>query len=210
MPTKKRRTDSSHPSLPPPYRTLLKRLRAEFPPRYPVEVRRVKMVDHGTSTRDGRKFKIRINREIELENIWDTLLHEWAHLLGWDPRERLLDAHDRKWGETYAELYSVYIDGKELPSKEDSYYVKFQSKLLRGWGVTPFYDDRLTPDDMVTTMDKIGDKGYDISLQRAAGIGWVVTVGLPDADPADAQLKLGGDDPLLLVAMMAEKLFSDD
>lgn len=102
------------------FRRVVDELRIRLPPRRPVTV----LTGRQLARRDGdccvvgRKFQIRISRELALSEAIDVLLHEWAHALSWDACvgkvaknrnvpdhefDRL--AHGPKWGVAYSKVY---------------------------------------------------------------------------------------------------------
>lgn len=99
------------------YQSLLRMLKDECPPAFPVSVRRVKLTKlEGRCWKDGKKFHIQIDKCLDEGRAMDVLLHEWAHARAWN---HMLDAavtdeafnrlaHDASWGVAYAEIYSVY------------------------------------------------------------------------------------------------------
>jgi hypothetical protein len=99
------------------YKSLLKMLKAECAPAFSVSVRRVKLSQlEGRCWKDGKKFHIQIDKNLDEGRAMDVLLHEWAHARAWN---HMLDAavtdeafnrlaHDASWGVAYAEIYSVY------------------------------------------------------------------------------------------------------
>jgi hypothetical protein len=98
------------------YQKLLRILRNECPLAYPVEVRRVALKDLcGVCFRDGRKFLIKINRNMGQNMAIETLIHEWAHGLAWnhlhdrmDEKEMDRRCHDAEWGVAYSKVYRIY------------------------------------------------------------------------------------------------------
>lgn len=98
------------------YRKIIKVLRENLPPAYPVIVRRVKLVGiDGDCMLDEKKFYIRINREMDEGSAIDCLIHEWAHARAWnhlhdslDDKEFELRSHDASWGVAYSEVYRTY------------------------------------------------------------------------------------------------------
>jgi len=98
------------------YKKLIRLLRKQCPPAYPVSVRRVKLRDKdGDCYRKDSRFFIRINKELAENSCIDALLHEWAHARAWNHRHDVLDCsefekavHDASWGVAYAEVYRVF------------------------------------------------------------------------------------------------------
>jgi hypothetical protein len=98
------------------YGRVVRVLRKKLPPAFPVQVRRVKLVDRdGYCEKRNDVFYIRINRELPEAPAIDALLHEWAHARAWNhlhdslhPNEFQLVAHDPVWGVAYSEVYRVW------------------------------------------------------------------------------------------------------
>ncbi len=98
------------------YQRLLRLLRQQLPPAFPVIVRRVKMTDKdGYCSKVGDKFQIRVNKELPEAGAIDALLHEWAHARCWSHLHDSIDhkefeklAHDASWGVAYSEVYRVF------------------------------------------------------------------------------------------------------
>lgn len=104
------------------FRLILRRLRNDFPPVYPVKVRRVQRdlvgPDHPygicwlanpDKPKKQRYYQILINKSYAWTVQFDTLLHEWAHTLCWYLVENKKDHGDifhRKFGM----LYRRYVE----------------------------------------------------------------------------------------------------
>jgi hypothetical protein len=106
------------------FRRVVEHLKQLLPPNRPVFVltgRHLPRKD-GDCSIVGRKFRIRISRELGLSQAVDVLLHEWAHALSWDACvgktansrkvsdyefERL--AHGPKWGVAYSKVYLCFL-----------------------------------------------------------------------------------------------------
>jgi hypothetical protein len=97
------------------YNKLVRRLKKEIPPGFPVSVRRVKMKKNdGLCTKKGNKFLITIDKALNESSAIDTLVHEWAHALNWNHLHDSLTqeefekvAHDASWGVAYAKVYRI-------------------------------------------------------------------------------------------------------
>lgn len=102
------------------WRRTLRALREECPTLLPVRVRRTgALTDYFAVTdlaRDGLRFNVTLHERIdsptegvravtELE-MYDSLIHEWAHCLSWNPSHSLED-HDAQWGVAYARCYNA-------------------------------------------------------------------------------------------------------
>ena len=99
------------------YRKLIRLLRKECPPAFPVYVRRVKMSESkdGDCAKTDSAFYININKCLSEAAAIDTLLHEWAHARAWNYIHDSLNAtgfekvaHDPSWGVAYSEVYRIY------------------------------------------------------------------------------------------------------
>lgn len=95
---------------------IVKILKKECPPAFPVHVRRIRMVDDGHCTRKGNSFYIKVNKALSESQMIDTLLHEWAHALAWnhlhdvtDHKSFQLKVHDAAWGVAYSEVYRTML-----------------------------------------------------------------------------------------------------
>ena len=89
-------------------------LKAAFP-QYSVSVRRVKQSNLGNAgtyeqdpTIPKRRFWITINRESDEQTAIDTLLHEWAHVLGWESWDTTGQEHNPVWAHYYSIVYGIY------------------------------------------------------------------------------------------------------
>jgi hypothetical protein len=99
------------------YQSLLRMLKDKFAAAFPVSVRRVKLSRlEGRCWKEGKKFHIQIDRNLDEGRAMDVLIHEWAHARAWN---HMLDAattdeafnklaHDAAWGVAYAEIYAAY------------------------------------------------------------------------------------------------------
>lgn len=102
---------------------IVKQLNIYLPLRRPVVV----LTSRQLSKKDGdccvigRKFQIRVSKELPVSQAIDVLLHEWAHALSWDACEgkvvnsrRISDyefdrlAHGPKWGIVYSRVYQCF------------------------------------------------------------------------------------------------------
>jgi hypothetical protein len=99
------------------YQQLIRVLKTECPPAYPVSVRRVKLSQlDGLCWKHGKQFYIQINRKLDESRAMDVLIHEWAHARAWNHRLDAADtdeafnklSHDAAWGVAYSEVYVIY------------------------------------------------------------------------------------------------------
>lgn len=96
------------------YRRVVRLLKEKFAPKYPVEVRRVRLpvnLDGDCRFRND-KFHIRINRELPEHEAIETLLHEFAHTHAWDCSYEM---HSDEWGKAYSRIYRIFL--KEVLEK---------------------------------------------------------------------------------------------
>ena len=94
------------------YRALLRRLREQAPPRYPVRIVRRSDPDNAGScdlVRRGASwvFEIEIAKDAPAVLLVEILLHEWAHALAWGSR-RKAPMHGRRYGEAWARCYRIW------------------------------------------------------------------------------------------------------
>lgn len=107
----------------PVFDRLLAALRVAAPPILPVQVRRVAGLPKHEGARvfgdcalivdpRGRptRFSIRVCRSGCKACMVDTLLHEWAHALGYTSDHPSVDDHGPEWGLQYARVLRVYED----------------------------------------------------------------------------------------------------
>lgn len=110
------------------YRRTLRALRAECPTAMstPVRVRwrtdGIVTKDFGwtTCSRDGRSLIITVARRVRKrgrvrdttpEERRDTLMHEWAHAMGWFPENHPnLTDHDAVWGICMSRVYAAVVE----------------------------------------------------------------------------------------------------
>lgn len=89
----------------PDFWQLVKRLRVEHPPVFPVSVRTFKhLPNHGDASIVGKRNKRRILIRIAKDNestMIHFLLHEWAHALTFHEQKE----HGKKWGDAHRRLY---------------------------------------------------------------------------------------------------------
>ena len=87
-------------------------LRREFPPRYPVTIRRTSFREkfHGYTVflDDDLRFVIRVRIDQSTALQIDTLIHEYAHVLAWFGLDE--DVHAEEWGVAYARIYRAFIE----------------------------------------------------------------------------------------------------
>lgn len=91
------------------YRRVIRFLKRELPPYYPVSVRRLRLSDSldGDCQLKGEKFLIRINRNLSEHEAIEVALHEWAHALAW--WRCPLDEHCDEWGKAYSRVYRAFL-----------------------------------------------------------------------------------------------------
>lgn len=91
------------------YKELVKFLKKDFPQKYPVSVRRVKMSNEydGDCQLKKGKFLIRINKSLSEHVAIDTILHEYAHCIAW--KKCTVDCHCSEWGKAYSRLYRAFL-----------------------------------------------------------------------------------------------------
>lgn len=90
----------------------IKWLRVTFPCNKPIIVRTVKLKDiEGDCLYKEDTFYIRIAGNISFNARIATLLHEWAHALGWFKGKRSID-HNSEWGCIYAAIYQAWSEKK--------------------------------------------------------------------------------------------------
>ncbi len=102
---------------------IVEQLNIYLPPRRPVVVLTSRLSRHkdGDCSVIGRKFRIRISKDLNLSQAIDVLIHEWAHALSWDAcvgkvaKSRSISdyqfdrlAHGPKWGLAYSEVYLCF------------------------------------------------------------------------------------------------------
>lgn len=59
----------------------------------------------------SKTFVITVANDIEPGRLEDTLIHEWAHVMSWEPQHDfhpLGGPHDAVWGVWYARVYSAF------------------------------------------------------------------------------------------------------
>ena len=93
------------------YRRVVKFLKQELPPRYPVSVRRVEVPrdEFGHCALERRKFYIYIDRCLPEWLALEVLIHEWAHCLSWSRKE----FHNDAWGVAYSRAYRKFLQFKD-------------------------------------------------------------------------------------------------
>ena len=104
------------------FRLLLRMLRKDFPPDYPVQVRRVTLPTTGPKACQGmcgvansdkpkaeRYFTIWLRKSDPWATQRDTLIHEWAHALTWFQLGEGKD-HGDVFARKYGVLYRAYIE----------------------------------------------------------------------------------------------------
>jgi len=112
------------------FRLIIRLLREQFPPEYPIRVRRVDneiMMRGGYSatntpcgncgvanenipkSENRRYFLIQLNRSTDWSTMFDTLLHEWAHTLTWHLVQDH-KAHGDIFHRHYGNLYRAFVE----------------------------------------------------------------------------------------------------
>jgi len=94
------------------YRRLLRHLRKDAPPNFPVVIRwMTKHADGGDCLLEKRRrrFVIRLDRRMACRrcDLIDTLIHEWAHCLAWIESASVPD-HSDIWGVAFARCYRIW------------------------------------------------------------------------------------------------------
>jgi len=70
------------------------------------------LANAGETSCRGKRFSIRLDRDLPKPALVDTVLHEWAHCLAWYSREA--DPHGRDWSVAYGRVYREWermLDG---------------------------------------------------------------------------------------------------
>ena len=112
------------------FRLILRLLREQFPPEYPIKVRRVDgeiMMRGGYNAIDApwgkcglanadspksegkRYFIIHLHKAASWTKMFDTLLHEWTHTLTWHLLEDHKD-HGDIFHRYYGNLYRAFVE----------------------------------------------------------------------------------------------------
>jgi len=108
------------------YRQLVTILRQHCAPAYPISVRRIVMPRQldGRCWKEGKKFVIEIDKNLDEARAIEVLLHEWAHARAWNHLLDTADAitfnrlsHDAAWGVAYAEVYAAF-EQKFIPDSD--------------------------------------------------------------------------------------------
>ena len=91
------------------YRSLCNYLKKHLPLDYPMSIRRVPTNSntHADCDLRGKKFYIRINKDLSEDAAISILLHECAHCLSWFKKE---EDHGKSFGISYSKIYSYYLD----------------------------------------------------------------------------------------------------
>ncbi len=92
------------------YRRLLRHLRADCPPQWPVVIRWHKKLEDGGDCwfdKKRRWFVIRLDKKLahRRADLIDILIHEWAHCLAWV--EGAQD-HGPEWGVADSRCYCIW------------------------------------------------------------------------------------------------------
>lgn len=67
----------------------------------------------GEFERQGDVFRIRVLNTLSWETSIESLIHEWAHVLAWQPQmehNELTPEHPDEWGLWMARLYREFVD----------------------------------------------------------------------------------------------------
>ena len=102
------------------FRLFLRLLRAQFPPDYPVKVRRVDQECFDTDSPHGMVwmvnegkpnayYKILINLRYPWTAQFDTIMHEWAHCLTWHLVGNGKD-HCDSFHRCFGNLYRAFVE----------------------------------------------------------------------------------------------------
>lgn len=58
----------------------------------------------------GQHFEISLCRSMSKQARFETLLHEWAHVLAWPCEDQDSAKHTAEWGVAYAKIWSWWFD----------------------------------------------------------------------------------------------------
>lgn len=102
----KRRSEGSFGS----FQNVVKMLREELPPEFPVMVKRCKVSNDtaGDCSKNGSRFVIRVDKSLTEDAAILILFHEWAHALCWDTNFMPGD-HHVIWGIAYAMVWKAWL-----------------------------------------------------------------------------------------------------
>jgi hypothetical protein len=108
------------------FRLALKLLRENFPPEYPVKIRRrpteimkrggykdapwgyCSLVNADTPKSDGRRyFLIELHKGASWNKMFDTLIHEWAHAITWQKESK---DHGDLFARAYGNIYRFMVE----------------------------------------------------------------------------------------------------
>lgn len=98
------------------WRSYVQALRDECPAHLPV---RVRLVDRppewgaGVCHKRPDHYSILIRRTECWQCMIDSLIHEWAHALHWEPMDETEDDHDSAFGVAFARCYRVILRKSE-------------------------------------------------------------------------------------------------
>lgn len=102
------------------FRAWCRKMRRLCPTDAPVSIRRVKRVDKGDSSglcieyededTGERSYEIRIRKGLSRGTTWDTLAHEWAHVLRDEDPTPLSDpeGHDNTFWLIHGQIYRAW------------------------------------------------------------------------------------------------------
>ncbi len=115
------------------FRAVLRGLREHCPPAYPVVIRtsRLPWDVEGFCKRRRNRFVIHLRASLSLATAIDTLLHEWAHALGWN---LLLDrlGDDMHAGKITPAEFELASHGPEFGTAFAAVWRAFSMKILPG------------------------------------------------------------------------------
>ncbi len=110
------------------FRLIVRLLREQFPPEYPVKVRRhpreimkrggynyqdapwgyCSLVNAETpKVEDKRYFLIQLNKSATWNRLFDTLLHEWAHAMTWRRENK---DHGDLFARAFGSIYRAFVE----------------------------------------------------------------------------------------------------
>lgn len=90
------------------YKNVVKLLKSNISAKYPISIHRVKMAEtlHGDCNLIDKKFRIRINKDLDQWMAIETVIHEVAHCLSWNEKQ---DYHWYGWGIAFSKVYRIYL-----------------------------------------------------------------------------------------------------
>lgn len=96
------------------FRAMVEHLKTVCPPpkRCKVKVRRVPREEmeheYGYVTKVRDRFEVILDRAMTEYETLHVLLHEWAHMLAWQPYHPLMGDHSAHWGVWYSLVWRKY------------------------------------------------------------------------------------------------------